>query len=177
MVKSWNPPVRHIEDRHDYFYAGKARGMLDQNGFALVVDEVGRIRICQTSLNIKNPALECEYEYDSQTGRPVACKNIDVDRRKKRELGWTLLVDLYDDEDGDASRWEPVWQLYAGTPRRSPVPHLPDEWLPQVVLDRRKNAVKRDTMPSDRFANLGPAPKRKKTASGPTSPGTPGATS
>lgn len=155
------PKQRTIQDRHDYLNVGKSRGMNDPTGFALVVDEVGRIRLCQTSLNINNPALECEYQHDGVTGRPVACMNIDVSKKNKRELGWILLVDLYEEEDDDAERWETVWQLYANTHRRSPVPHVPDEWLPEEVLNRRAGAKPKKAAAAN-IANLGPAPKKKR---------------
>ena len=55
------------------------------------------------------------------------------------EAGYRALDEVYADEDrsADYSQYVKRQDFYRENPNIKPVPPMPDEWLPQLVLDRR----------------------------------------
>lgn len=154
QLKGWTAEVRH-----DYHMVGKLRGANDALGTWILVDADGRLRRLWYGPNVTSDALDFDVVNDRNSERPIGCKNVDASKKFQRELGWVSLVDLYEQEDETPERWETVWNLYASTPKKTPVKHVPDEWLPKEVLARRKAAKERVAKdPSQTYADLGPVP-------------------
>lgn len=122
-----------------------------------VVMPNGHIKRCLYERNLNCGQLYVKWQVDD-LGRKIALLHVEVDPAYAKS-GWVALEDLYRAED----RLEDFAEYVKWSDHANSVPgtdQIPDEYLPDEVLRRRKDYVK-----AQRKVEL-KAPKRKRAAKG-----------